>query len=256
MALYSSHNITELEALNGHNSRAYSGLEYVYVAPLNESEKARLTKLIRDQLRTKEKNIDSSFTLSLNNISLEGQPEPKEKSSDESENKVDQLDSYKWLPVPIKREKSSFSSKVQGERNGRTYENTLNIFVTGSSRKTVEFFHALINNEFAIIFKDANGNYRLLFDECYNNLLEVEQNTGEGLAAEVGFTASVTNQSKYPPIFVFGEFNVSSSLKLAGDIADIDTGRQTKLSQNTTNIRAAANDNNGIADMLDKEENV
>lgn len=222
------HNIINIQALNGHNPRVYSGLEYVYVAPLNEQQFSKMVELIRSQKL--DNKVYGTFELSINKMFSTG--DIAEKDKDVQESKIDQLDEFNWLPIPIDRKKSSYNSKSQGEKGGKSYSNTLNLHVTGASQLTTEFFNALLNNEFAIIFKDANGNYRLMFDECYNNQLELEQNTGEGLSAETGFTVTVTNESKYPSLYIYGKFRLSSAIvttddetKGYNDIAIINTGK-------------------------------
>lgn len=230
-------NIFELQGLNDHNSRVYSGLEYIFVSPLKEYEKVNLIKLIRSDM-SEDKRTEEGTSLSINQINNLGSVSRKMTIKDEesSENKTDQLEQFHWLVVPVNRNKSKFSSKSQGQFRGKTYSNELSLNVVGSSRITVEFFHKLLNNDFAVIFKDANGNYRLLFDECYPNEIEVSQDTGEGLAAEVGFSVTITNQSKYPALYVYGTFNVESYLNEdpKNDVAHVDTAVDPDL--NTTNL--------------------
>lgn len=243
--MYLGHNIKEMPVLNDHNSRVYSGLEYIFIAPLTEQEKAKMIVLYREQLR-KDLFSKSTISLSINSIGMFGKAAPKviaEGSDQESKSQVEQLSQFSWIPIPIDRNKSKYASKTQGERYGKTYENTLTLFVKGSGQMSVEFFNTLINTEFAIIFKDSNDNYRLMFDECYNNTMEVEQDTGEGLAAQAGFSVTITNQSKLPSLYVYGTFRVGLQYNNDGEgftdnsAAIIDTGKCP--SENGSMIHAA-----------------
>lgn len=244
--MYLGHNIKELPVLNDHNSRVYSGLEYIFIAPLTEQEKAKMIVLYREQLR-KDLLSNSRIELSINTIGTFGKAEPKSEDQEEdplTKSKVQQLAQFNWIPIPIERSKSKYASKSQGEKHGKTYENTLTLFISGAGQVSVEFFNALINTEFAIIFKDSNDNYRLMFDECYNNEMEVEQDTGEGLTAQAGFSVTITNQSKLPSLYVYGTFRVGLNYSNDGEggptdntAAIIDTGKCP--SENGSIIHAA-----------------
>lgn len=203
-----NHNIKNIIGLNDHNSRSYSGMEYVFIAPLDEFQKASLIKRYKKDLYNPKTVTD--FDISIGHIDSSGRVKNEEEEPEDENLNI--LEHAGWLLIPINRNKSKFNIKTQGEFRGKSYSNQLSIFVVGSSRITVEFFHRFINNDFAVIFKDANENYRLLFDPIYNNQIEVEQDSGEGLTAENGFNVSISNSSKLPAPFVYGEFEAAGAI--------------------------------------------
>lgn len=203
----------DISAFNGHNARTYSGIQYAYVAPIRYEvdfiEFVKVFNVVKNQGRD---SIDYFTSDKANPLSLLqlGEREDSGKPSKGFKPIIDLV----WLPIPIDCKKSKFASKSQGEHGGKTYENTLNLYVRGASHDTVVFLHSLLNYRFAVIFTDANGNYRLMFDPVYNNELDIEQDSGEGLAADAGFSITITNQSILPALFVASDFRIGQKANL------------------------------------------
>lgn len=221
--MFKAPEIKELFGLNAHNAKVFSGIEYVYVAILNISDRINLIRLVRKCVQRQ----DPLVSISLNDMHA-GVPVSDE--TDEEKQKKDLEIFNNVIAIPINPKKSSFKTNTQGSIFGKTYANELNIFVPGMARVTAEFFNTLLDSQYAIIFKDYNGNYRMIFDEVLPIELDYEQNSGEGLAGEAGFTATFKNESKLPPLYVYAKMHVGSFLHTqngettVGNMATILTG--------------------------------
>lgn len=212
------------ENLNGHNAKVFSGIEQIFVARLSAQERVNLIQsYYRGVYQTYEFQVSK---LSFNDIgnSLSNSKEieldkevPKIKDDNslggEKEDEKGVAAAARLIDmvhvIPIDPKKSKFNVKTQGEHKGKTFISEVTAFVKGAGKITVEFFFSLINTDIIVIFKDANGNFRLLFDPVYEVEMEVEQDSGEGLASEAGFTVTFTSQSKLPPIYVYGIFDIA-----------------------------------------------
>lgn len=110
------------------------------------------------------------------------------------------------LRVPINVEKSSFSCKSQGEHKGHTYISELNAVLEERSSQVSELVHALLNTGFKIgvLFRDANGDARIIADPYYNIKIEFTEESGEGPTGTSSASIKFSQVSKVPPIYFRG----------------------------------------------------
>lgn len=212
------------ENLNGHNAKVFSGIEQIFVAQISAQERVNLiqayyrgvyqtyefqvSKLSFNDIgslmsNSKEIELDIEVPEIYDDNVLGGKKEDKERV-EAAARLIDMVH-----VIPIDPKKSKFNVKTQGEHKGKTFMSEVTAFVKGAGKVSVEFFFSLLNTDIIVIFKDANGNFRLLFDPVYEVEMEVEQDSGEGLSAEAGFTVTFTSQSKLPPIYVYGLFDIA-----------------------------------------------
>lgn len=221
------------QGLNGHNAKIYSGMEQLFVVQLNEIEKIQLIKKYNKAVFYASDFIVNKLAFNeynRNTVSITTDEEPKNVNSATDSNgkditaetnrelikEAEKIFKRVWV-LPINTKKSKFNVKTQGEHKGKTYHSEVTAFVNGAGRVSVEFFDALLNTELAVIFKDSNGNFRLLFDPVYSVEMEVEQDSGEGLTNEAGFTVSFNLDSKLPPVYLYGSFEVIAGVKNEGE---------------------------------------
>lgn len=219
--LIQNHRETIMVGLNGHNAKVFSGIEQIFVVQLSPFEKTKLIKRFYKAIYA-----DSRFW--LNKLAFNGwangrmeydepvddsiihKPNPSKEEVENYEEDVRESETLfdeAWV-IPIDPKKSKFNVKTQGQTKGKSYLSEITAYVKGSGRVSVEFFHSLLDTEIALIFKDANGNFRLLFDPVYSVEMDVEQDSGEGIASDVGFTVKFTNESKVPPIYIYGRIEI------------------------------------------------
>lgn len=107
------------------------------------------------------------------------------------------------LRVPINVNKSSFSSKSQGEAKGKTYLNELNAVLEERGSQVSELFHALHHTGYklGVFFRDANGDTRLMVDPDYPMSIETSDETGEGPTGTAAATIKFSQTSKMPPMY-------------------------------------------------------
>lgn len=212
------------QGINGHNSKVYSGMEQLFIVQLNPLEKIDLiqrynksifynSNFVVNKLAFNEYNRDSGKITTDEDPKLYNSSTDKNGNDNTAEENAEQIKkaefvfSRTWV-LPINPKKSKFNIKTQGEHKGKTYHSEVSAFVNGAGRISVEFFDSLLNTELAVIFKDSNGNFRLLFDPVYSVEMEVEQDSGEGLTNEAGFNITFNLDSKLPPIYLYGRFKV------------------------------------------------
>lgn len=208
-----------LQGLNGHNAKVYSGMEQLFVVQLSEIEKILLIKKLYKAVYYSNEFLVNK--LSFNKYkpgtnSIETDEEPENKSDDESVKEAEKLFDRAWC-IPINPNKSKFNVKSQGEHKGKTYFSEVTAFVNGGGRITVEFFDTLLDSEIAVIFKDSNGNYRILFDPIYSVETDVEQDSGEGITSTAGFTVTFKLNSKLPPVYFYGRIELLSGVQRIDD---------------------------------------
>lgn len=210
-----------LQGLNGHNAKVFSEIEQIFITQLSIQGKIDLIKKYNDGVFYNSRfnvnklafNEESSAGLRLDAISGPGASESEVK---EAKTILENA----WV-IPIDPTMSKFNVKTQGASKGKTYVSEVSTFVRGAGRISVEFFNGLLDTEIAVIFKDANGNYRLLFDPIFPVELEIEQDSGEGLSSDAGFTVKFTNQSKLPPIYIYGCFGLIAGYTYSDDITEL-----------------------------------
>lgn len=197
--------------LNGHNAKVYSGIEQVFVAQLTAAEKVDLIQKLYNGVYYGNEFVVNKLAFNEYTTAGGGITSLDDKNADVQKQAETLL--YRTWALPINPKKSKFNVKTQGENKGKTYHSVVSVNVVGAGRISAEFFHALLNNEIAVIFKDANNNFRLLFDPTYSVEVDVEQDSGEGISSEVGFNLTFSVDSKIPPIFIYGRFEVLASVR-------------------------------------------
>lgn len=205
-----------LQGLNGHNAKVFSGVEQIFITQLSPKGKIDLIKKYTDGVY-----YNTMFTvnkLAFNEetgAGLKTDVDPGINATPSEQKAAKTILENAWV-IPIDPTKSKFNVKTQGATKGKTYVSEVSAFVRGAGRISVEFFNGLLDTEIAVIFKDANGNYRLLFDPIFPVELDIEQDSGEGLSSDAGFTVKFTNQSKLPPIYIYGCFDLIAGYTSVG----------------------------------------
>ena len=107
------------------------------------------------------------------------------------------------LRVPIDYEKSSFTCKSQGQNRGYTYLSELKAILKERSSQVSELQHSLLNSayKFGVLFRDANGNARLILDPDYDMKIEISEESGEGPTGSAAASINFSQISKIPPIY-------------------------------------------------------
>lgn len=115
------------------------------------------------------------------------------------------------LRVPINSSKSTFSSKSQGQKNGYTYNNELNVVFEGRSSQVSELQYALMHTslKIGVLFRDSNGDARIMVDPDYPMDIETSEESGEGPSGTASASIKFTQVSKLPPIYYRGSMRFS-----------------------------------------------
>ena len=109
------------------------------------------------------------------------------------------------IAVEINPLKSSFSSTSSGPKRGKMFQNELKIVLIGRSLDDIDFLVSLVqSNQIGVVFKDGNGNYRLLADLDFPVDAQADDQSGEGPTAEAAATITFSNTAKNPPFFYRG----------------------------------------------------
>lgn len=226
------------KSLNAHNAKVFSGIEQIFVVQLRQAYEKRnlIQKYIKGVYQDSDYEVIEKIAINDYDSVAGDRIKTDADTDDESGNNQDKktLFDCTWV-VPIDPKKSKFNVKSQGQYKGKSYLSEVSVFVRGAGRISVEFFNSLLDYEIALIFKDANGNFRLLFDPVYPVELDVEQDSGEGIASDAGFTVKFTNESKLPPLFLYGYFDVASAISRDSSKLEVEplskvyTGRRSDL---------------------------
>lgn len=129
--------------------------------------------------------------------------------------------------VEIDPLKSSYASPSQGPRRGKMYNNELKVNIIGRSLEDIDFLTSLaMSSHIGVIFKDSNGNYRLLADLDHPVDAQVDDQSGEGPTAEAAASIIFTNTGTHPAFFYRGllSYGVSFDVKDSTKTIDCLTG--------------------------------
>lgn len=126
------------------------------------------------------------------------------------------------LKIPINSQKSSFSCKSQGEKKGKTFLSELNVVLKERSTQVSELFLGLIQTDLklGVVFKDANGDYRVMADPDYEMDIETSDETGEGPTGNALASIKFSQVSKIPPIYYRGDIHYDSIDGLTVSLAE------------------------------------
>ena len=140
--------------------------------------------------------------------------------------------------VEIDPLKSSYSSPSQGPKRGKMFTNELKVKLIGRSLDDIDFLMSLtMSNQFGVVFKDANGNYRLLADLDYPVDAQVSDESGEGPAAEAAASITFSNTATHPAFFFRGRlaygvsFDSKDSTKIIDCMSGLDIEENSEIFQ-------------------------
>jgi len=118
-----------------------------------------------------------------------------------SENFVFHTDKF-WLPVYCTLEKGKIESKQVGERDGKSYENTVNLFFPGSKVEGMGWMEQMKNTNFVMLIRELEGQVRVIGSKRLPaEILENSHSTGEKIADLKGFTYSVKSIGRIAPVY-------------------------------------------------------
>lgn len=127
------------------------------------------------------------------------------------------------IAVEINPLKSSFSSVSSGPKRGKMFQNDLKVVLIGRSLDDVDLITSLVQaNQFGVVFKDGNGNYRLLADLDFPVDAQVDDQSGEGPTAEAAATITFSHTTKHPPFFYCGLLAYGVSFDPKDSVKTID----------------------------------
>ena len=127
------------------------------------------------------------------------------------------------VPVEINPLKSSAQTTSQGPVRGKVYTTVLKLTLVGRSLEQIDLLTSLmLTNQIGIVYKDANGNYRLLADEDNQIDIQTDDNSGEGPTSEAASTLTCTLTSVIPPFFYHGIIAYGISFEEKDSVMELD----------------------------------
>lgn len=127
------------------------------------------------------------------------------------------------VAIDIDPLKSSFGSPSQGPQRGKTFNNELKVNLIGRSLDDIDLLVALVlANKIGVVFKDANGNYRLMADIDFPVDAQVDDQSGEGPSSEAAASVTFSQTAINPPFFYRGLLSYGVSFNVKDSINTID----------------------------------
>lgn len=134
------------------------------------------------------------------------------------------------VDVQINPLKSSFTSSSSGPKRGKMFTSELNVALIARSVSELDLILALVkSNDVGVIFKDANGAYRLLWHRDYTLDVDAEDQTGDSPTAEASATVKFSLTAPIPPIFFRGKIKYGRSSSAPTMILDCLTGDDSPI---------------------------
>jgi len=107
-----------------------------------------------------------------------------------------------WLPLYCTLESGELKSKLAGERDGMSYENTASLFFPGSKKEGAGWFETMKNTSFYLLVREYEGHLRLVGSFFYPAFIpEGEHTTGKEVTNRKGFSYSVQSKGRYAPYY-------------------------------------------------------
>lgn len=107
-----------------------------------------------------------------------------------------------WLPVYCTLGTGELKSKQVGERDGKSYENTADLFFPGSKKEGAGFFEVMKNTNILMLIRERDGAVRVLGSARFSaEIKENEHTTGKEITNRKGFTYQVRSEGRYAPYY-------------------------------------------------------
>lgn len=200
----------------------YAGVsQNLFLVPMSQSSEAGKNniKIIRDWYA-------DNRSLDLDRASFRSLRLPAQVGEDDEQKEAKIIGA---VVVQIDQLKSSFTSPSSGPKRGKMFANEMKATLIGRSVDDIDLLMTLtLSNNIGIIFKDANGNYRLMADPDFQVDAQASDQTGEGPTSEAAAVVTFTQNAPRPPFFFFGKiaYGVSFDPKDSLTIIDCMTGAE------------------------------
>lgn len=125
--------------------------------------------------------------------------------------------------VEIDPLKSSFVSPSSGPKRGKMFASELKAALIARSVDEVDLQLSLtLSNNIGVVFRDANGCYRLMADPDFPVDAQTDDQSGEGPSSEASATVTFSQNAPHPPFFYFGKIAYGVSFDPKDSIKTID----------------------------------